>query len=120
VLTGASSYVDSIFTRGPLEGFRVPQVPRLTHALGVRGSWRGLRLAGEWRYIGDQYDDDRNDFALDPSSTVNARVGWDVRRGIELFAAVENAADVDQDVGRTPIRTVGLPRTSRAGLRIFF
>lgn len=119
-LTAAASYVDSSFTRGPLEGLRVPQVPRFTHALGLRGSWRALRLAGEWRYIGDQYDDDRNLFALDASGIVNARAGWDVRRGIELFAAVENVADVDQDVGRTPIRTVGLPRTSRVGLRFSF
>jgi outer membrane receptor protein involved in Fe transport len=120
VLTAASSLVDSVFTRGPLEDLRVPQVPELTHALGLQGSWRALRLSAEWRYIGDQYDDDRNLFALDPSGNVNARVGWDVRRGIELFAAVENATDADQDVGRTPIRTVGLPRTSRAGLRILF
>ena len=119
-LTAASSYVDSVFTRGPLAGFRVPQVPGLTHALGLRGWWRAVRFSGEWRYVGDQYDDDRNVFALDASGTVNGRVGWDVRRGIELFAAVENVADVDQTVGRTPIRTVGLPRTSRAGLRISF
>lgn len=120
VLTSSSSYVDSTFTRGPLDGFRVPQVPAFTHALGVRGSWRALRLAGEWRYSGDQYDDDRNVFALDAAGAVNARVGWDVRRGLELFAAVENVTDAEQDVGRTPIRTVGLPRTSRAGLRLSF
>jgi outer membrane receptor protein involved in Fe transport len=120
MLTAASSYVDSSFTRGPLEGLRVPQVPRLTHAVGLRGSWRSIRLTGEWRYIGDQYDDDRNAFALDASGIVNARAGWAMRRGIEWFAAVENLTDVDQDVGRTPIRTVGLPRTSRAGVRISF
>jgi outer membrane receptor protein involved in Fe transport len=120
VLTAASALVDSIFTRGPLEDLRVPQVPDLTHALGLRGSWGPLRLSGEWRYIGGQYDDDRNVLELDPSATLNARVGWDVRRGVELFAAVENATDADQDVGRTPIRTVGLPRTSRAGVRIAF
>jgi outer membrane receptor protein involved in Fe transport len=119
-LTAASSYVDSTFTEGPLEGLRVPQVPEFSHALGLRGSWRSLRFSGEWRYIGDQYDDDRNVFTLDASGIVSARVGWDVRRGVELFAAVENATDVDQDVGRTPIRTVGLPRMSRAGLRISF
>jgi hypothetical protein len=36
---------------------------------------------------------------------------------IEIFAGVENAFDEEQDVGRTPIRTIGLPRTARIGLR---
>ena len=119
-LTGASSFTDSTFTRGPLQGLRVPQVPRLHHAVGVRASVGEWRASAEWRYIGRQFDDDRNDFALSSSSIVDARIGWLVRRGIEVFAAVENVADADQDVGRTPLRTVGLPRTSRAGVRFVF
>jgi len=120
VLTGASSLVDSVFTRGPLDGLQVPQVARQHHALGMRGSLGALRLSAEWRYIGWQFDDDRNAFELTPSSVVDARVGWQVRRGIELFAAMENLADAEQDVGRTPLRTIGLPRASRAGVRIRF
>jgi hypothetical protein len=30
---------------------------------------------------------------------------------------VENMLDQEQDVGRTPIRTIGIPRTARVGLR---
>ena len=119
-LTGASSFTDSTFTRGPLEGLRVPQVPGLHHAVGVRASGGKWRASAGWRYIGRQFDDDRNDFALSSSSIVDARIGWLVRRGIEVFAAVENLTDADQDVGRTPLRTVGLPRTSRAGVRFVF
>lgn len=120
VLTAASSMVDSVFTRGPLEGLQVPQVARQHHAFGLRGSPGSLRLSAEWRYIGRQFDDDRNAFELAPSSFIDARVGWQLRRGIEVFAAIENLADAEQDVGRTPLRTVGLPRTSRAGVRILF
>jgi outer membrane receptor protein involved in Fe transport len=119
-VTGASSLVDSAFTRGPLAGLRVPQVPRAQHSLGVRGSLGSIRLAADWRYIGRQFDDDRNAFALARSSTVDGRVGWLVRRGIEVFAASENLADSEQEVGRTPLRTLGLPRTSRAGVRFVF
>jgi hypothetical protein len=43
-----------------------------------------------------------------------------VTRRVELFAAIENAFDEEQDVGRTPLRTIGLPRTSRAGIRVGF
>ena len=119
-LTASSSVVASSFTRGPLAGLRVPQVPRVHHAIGARGTVGAWRLSAEWRYIGRQFDDDRNAFSLSPSSTVDARAGWLLRREIELFAAIENVTDAEQDVGRTPLRTVGLPRTSRAGVRIFF
>lgn len=119
-LTASSSLVDSIFTRGPLDGLRVPQVARQQHALGVRGSAGPLRLSAEWRRIGRQFDDDRNAFALAPSSVVDARAGWRLRRATELFAAMENVADAEQNVGRTPLRTIGLPRTTRAGIRIVF
>jgi hypothetical protein len=37
---------------------------------------------------------------------------------VQVFAAVENAGNVDYDVGRTPQRTVGVPRTFRAGVRL--
>jgi len=109
-----------VFTAGPLDGLRVPQVPRAHHSLGARGSFGALRLSAEWRYIGPQFDDDRNAFELDRSSMVDARAGWMLRQGLELFAAVENVLDEEQDVGRTPLRTIGLPRTSRTGVRLVF
>jgi outer membrane receptor protein involved in Fe transport len=117
-LTGSAAYIDSIFTAGAgLEGFVVPQVPDWQIAAGARGLWPRVSLSIDWRYVGRQFDDDRNQFRLDPSSMVNARGGWRVRPSLELFAAVENAFDQEQDVGRTPVRTVGLPRTARVGLR---
>ncbi|MEX2662042.1 MAG: TonB-dependent receptor, partial [Vicinamibacterales bacterium] len=111
-ITGASSYTDSVFTEGPLTGLRVPQVARLQHALGARASAGRLRLSVEWRYIGRQFDDDRNVFPLDGSSMTDARAGWRVGRRAEVFAAMENVLDDEQDVGRTPLRTIGLPRTT--------
>jgi outer membrane receptor protein involved in Fe transport len=120
VVTAASSFTDSVFAAGPLDGLRLPQVPRAHHAIGARGSVGPLRLSGEWRFIGLQFDDDRNLFELDRSSTIDARAGWLATEKIELFAAVENVLDAEQDVGRTPLRTLGLPRTTRAGLRLTF
>ena len=117
-LTASSSYTNSIFVAGPLDGLRVPQVPRTHHSLGARALVGAMRLSAEWRYIGRQFDDDRNVFSLDRSSMVDARAGWRVTRGFEIFAAVENALDAEQDVGKTPFRTIGLPRTSRIGFRL--
>lgn len=119
-ITGSSTYTDSVFTDGALDGRRVPQVPRTHHAVGARGSIASLRVSGEWRYLAHQFDDDRNAFRLEPSSMADARVGWIVKRGIELFGAVENLLDEEQEVGRTPLRTIGLPRTSRVGVRVTF
>ncbi|MBA2301314.1 MAG: TonB-dependent receptor [Acidobacteria bacterium] len=120
VFTGSSSFTRSDFAGGTPRGLAVPQVPRAHHALGGRGTVGKLRLSGEWRYIGRQFDDDRNQFALDRSALADARAGLMVTRRIELFGAVENVLDDEQDVGRTPLRTIGLPRTSRVGLRLVF
>ncbi len=117
-LLASAAYVDSVFTDGAgLDGLRVPQVPRWQTSLGGHGAWRQLAYSVDWRFMSSQFDDDRNEFELDPSTMVNARIGWRVRRKLEVFAAIENVLDEDQDVGRTPVRTIGLPRTSRAGVR---
>ena len=119
-LTASSAYTDSTFVEGPLEGLRVPQVPRWHHAVGGRGAVGPVRWSAEYRFIDEQFDDDRNLFPLDESSMVDARVGWMLNRRIEIFGAIENVLDEEQDVGRTPIRTIGLPRTNRVGMRFVF
>ncbi len=119
-LTGAVAFIDSTFTEGAeLAGLRVPQVPRAQGSLGVRANWSRGGGALEWRVIGRQFDDDRNtpEFELHRSGIVDVRGVFRAARGVELFVAVENAFDAEQDVGRTPPRTIGLPRTARAGVR---
>ena len=116
--TAAIALIDSVFVEGAgLDGLRVPQVPRWHVAASVQGS-RGRGSASfDWRFIGEQFDDDRNQFALNSSSMINARTGWRIRPSLDVFVALENAFDEEQDVGRTPLRTIGIPRTTRFGLR---
>ncbi len=95
-------------------------MPRWHHAVGGRGVIGAARWSAEWRFIDEQFDDDRNQFPLDESSMLDARLGWMLTRKIEIFGAIENVLDEEQDVGRTPIRTIGLPRTSRVGMRFVF
>lgn len=120
LFTGSTALTDSTFVAGPLEGLRVPQVPRWHHAVGARAELDTVRLSADWRYIGRQFDDDRNAFELDRSTMTDVRAGWAVTRALEIFGAVENLLDEEQDVGRTPLRTIGLPRTSRVGVRVIF
>ncbi len=103
---------------GELAGLRVPQVPRVQVAAGLRQIWTHANASVDWRYTGRQLDDDQNQFVLRPSAITDARVSWIVRSGVDVFVAVENVFDMEQDVGRTPLRTIGLPRAARIGLRL--
>lgn len=99
---------------------RVPQVP--SYQLGATVTYldpRGFTGSLQARRIGTQFDDDLNVFELESFGVVDLFLGQQLMRGLHVFAAVENLGDVDYDVGRTPIRTIGWPRTVRIGLRVF-
>jgi outer membrane receptor protein involved in Fe transport len=103
-----------------IEGNRVPQVPTfqvggtLTYADPV-----GLTASLQARAFGAQYDDDLNELELGEYGVVDFSASQQLRRGLNVFVAVENLFDQDYDVGRTPLRTIGWPRTARAGVRVF-
>jgi len=111
---------NSTFTSGELDDKQVPQVPHVQGAIGLRANAGQFSGSIDFRVVGDQYDDDRNDFLLDRGSLFDARAAWRVTKGVELFGAIENAFDEELDTGRTPIRTIGQPRTARAGLNLKF
>lgn len=117
--TASIAFTDSVFVEGPgLSGLRVPQVARLQGSLGARVIAGAFSGAAELRLIGRQFDDDLNAFELDRSAVLDLKAGWRPRRGWEVFVAVENALDAEQEVGRTPFLTLGLPRTARVGVRL--
>jgi outer membrane receptor protein involved in Fe transport len=102
-----------------LEGLRVPQVPR--HLLTLTGRWQpagGWLASAQARWSASQYDDDRNTFLLEPFWALDALVSRALGSKVELFAAGENLLGDRWDVGRTPLRTIGPPRSLRAGLRV--
>lgn len=111
---------DSRFTSGELDGKRTPQVPRVGGSIGVRANVGAFSGALNLRVMGAQFDDDRNDFNLQPGSLVDARAGWRWTRRADIFGAIENVLDREIDTGRTPIRTVGAPRMARAGVTVRF
>lgn len=116
-------FVDSIFTdsrEAGLAGNRVPQVPRVGGAAGLRvDAPAGLTTTAQFRFTGSQFDDDQNAFRLGPAHVLDLFASRRLRRGVDVFAAVENVFDEEYDVGRTPTRTIGLPRTVRAGVRAY-
>src|SRR5262249_35839656 len=105
-----------------LEGLRLAQVPREQATLQIRfDDPRLLSAALQARWTGGQYDDDQNVFLLHSYATVDALLSRSLGawlRGLSVFAAGENLGNERYDIGRTPLRTIGPPRTLRVGLRL--
>ncbi len=123
-LTGLAVFTASHFSHTPkqpaIQGKRVPQVP--TYQLGASVTYADPRLltaSAQLRFTGAQFDDDLNQFELRAFGVVDAYASRSLARRAQAFVAVENLFDTEYDVGRTPVRTVGWPRTFRAGLRLF-
>jgi len=105
-----------------LVGKRVQQVP--SYNLGTTVTYvdpRGFTGSLQARRVGAQFDDDLNTptLELESFSVIDVSASQELRRGLNIFLSIENLADTDYDVGRTPIRTVGWPRSVRMGLRVF-
>ena len=104
-----------------LIGKTVPQVPTVQGSASL--TWAEPRLvtaATQIRLSGDQFDDDLNTPALVLGSYAvwDATVSRAIVRGVNAFVAIENILDTEYDTARTPLRSVGWPRTVRVGARI--
>jgi outer membrane receptor protein involved in Fe transport len=103
-----------------IEGNRVPQVP--TFQLGGSATYTdpiGFTAAVQSRVFGAQFDDDRNELELDEYGVLDLSFSQRLVQGFSVFMSIENLFDKDYDVGRTPLRTIGWPRTYRFGVRMF-
>jgi outer membrane receptor protein involved in Fe transport len=123
-LGALAGFTRSTFADAPaqpaLAGNRVPQVP--WYQLGLSAIYldpRGFTGALQARRVGAQFDDDLNTFELETYGVVDVSASQELRHGLHVFAAIENLFDADYDVGRTPIRTIGWPRSMRFGVRVF-
>jgi outer membrane receptor protein involved in Fe transport len=114
----------STFANAPIqpliEGNRVPQVP--SYQLGATVTYvdpRGFTGSVQARMVGAQFDDDLNTLELERYGVVDLSASQSLLRGLQIFVSVENLTDTDYDVARTPLRSIGWPRTTRVGLRVF-
>ena len=99
----------------------VPQVPKWQGGFSL--TWADpawFTAATQVRFSGKQFDDDLNTaaFVLGSYGVWDATVSRAIVRGLHAFAAVENILDKEFDTARTPIRSIGWPRTVRVGARI--
>ncbi len=98
----------------------IPQVPAAQASAGLDWRRSGWTATGLLRVTGRQFDDDRNDFVLRTATTLDAQVERQLGAGVGAFVAAENLFDADVEAGRTPLLTLGQPRTVRGGVRIRF
>jgi outer membrane cobalamin receptor len=104
-----------------LEGNRVPQVPEVQFGAGATWAAPGLlTVATQIRGSSNQFDDDLNspEFELGSYAVLDILISRPIVRSVQAFFSVENLFDEDYDTGRTPLRTIGWPRTVRIGARI--
>jgi outer membrane receptor protein involved in Fe transport len=109
-----------------LLGNRVAQVPRNVFTWEAR-YWNPSRimLSVQGRFVGNQFDDDQNQYPLGRFYTMDLQVGRNVTRNLEVFAAAENITDERYNVANTPtaagsLFNIGPPILYRVGLRLNF
>lgn len=121
-LTGGYQYALATVTKfapqPQLVGNWLPQVPRQAATAQVVLEKRSLgTLAWSVRSSGRQFDDDQNRFLLHSFVRLDGYVEHEFGRHVRLYASVENIANRAVEVGRTPVLTLGQPRTAAIGLR---
>jgi len=120
VVFTSSHFRGSIATPALKDNF-VPQVPKVQG--GVALTWaepRWFTAATQVRFSGKQFDDDLNTaaFVLKKYAVWDATVSRSIVRTVHAYVAVENILDTEYDTARTPLRSIGWPRTTRAGVRV--
>jgi outer membrane receptor protein involved in Fe transport len=122
-LGGQLTATSAGFTGGAagLDGLDVPQVPKFQAAFSVRFTDpRYVTATLQTRVVGRQFEDDRNTLVLDGATVVDAFASRAIAARLTVFVGVENLFDQEVQVGRTPILSVGLPRTAHGGVRVFW
>jgi len=104
-----------------LVGNWIPQVARNMATAQLRLSHPRLGLLSlQERASGHQFDDDANQYLLHSYFRFDAYASRNVGRHVEFYASGENLFDRSIEVGKTPVLTLGTPRTARIGLRLMW
>jgi outer membrane receptor protein involved in Fe transport len=107
-----------------LLGKVVAQVPHNVFTWEARYSNPSrLMFSVEGRFVGNQFDDDLNQYPLGRAYTMDVQLGRNLTRNLELFAAAENIFDDRYYIANTPTSTgslfnIGPPTLFRVGLRL--
>ncbi|MBX3296291.1 MAG: TonB-dependent receptor [Acidobacteria bacterium] len=114
-------FADSRVTEFPLNPLLddnfIPQVPRHQFTFQARYAARRWDLGLQGRAAGRQFDDDQNQFRLEPFFQLDGLLNFRVNEHLGIFLAAENIFNRRYSVGLTPLSTVAAPASVRLGLR---
>jgi outer membrane receptor protein involved in Fe transport len=121
-ISGGYLFADARLVRysgaSSLEGLSLPQIPRHTLTIQLRYAHpKNLNVGFQTRFVGQQFDDDLNQFRLPGYVNVDGIVSRALSKSLEIFFAAENLFNQQYIVGRSPATTVGPPLLIRAGFR---
>lgn len=122
-LDGGYQYADSTITKFSsdplLVGKWTAQVPRnsATAQLRMERSHVGV-LDLQLRTSGQQFDDSANQYRLAGYAQVDFYADHGVGQHFRIYTSVQNLGGNRLEAGRTPVLTLGIPRTALIGLRI--
>ena len=122
-VTGGYQYAVSTVTQfqadPALVGNWTPEVPRNSATLQVRFERQRLGdVSVDLRTSGRQYDDQANQFELAGYAQVDLYGEHVFGRRWRAYSSVQNLTNQPVQAGRTPILTLGAPRTVTVGLRV--
>jgi outer membrane receptor protein involved in Fe transport len=101
-----------------LVGLPTPQVPR--QAFSVQAMYSNPRivtLSIQGRAVSREFDDDRNQFVLDPYFNLGIYLSRNVHQHLAIFGAAENVLNSRYAIAKTPLETLAAPISVRGGLR---
>jgi outer membrane receptor protein involved in Fe transport len=100
-----------------LEGLDVAQVPRHQATVQLRLPHLPVgELSIQARWVDDQFEDDQNQLRLEGYTVADIFLGRRLTPALQAFLAIENLFDQQFDVGKTPVTTIGPPRSVRLGI----
>ncbi len=122
-LTAGYQYADSTVSKYPadstLVGKWTAQVPRNSASVQARFAQPKLGVfAVDVRASGQQFDDTANVFRLAGYTQVDLYADHGFGHGLRAYASVQNVSGDLIEAGRTPILTLGIPRTLMIGVRL--
>jgi outer membrane receptor protein involved in Fe transport len=100
-----------------LVGKRLPQVPEHRLTLSADVSLPNLaQISIVGRFVGEQFDDDRNDVVLDRFFQLDANIARDLGTAARIFVSLENVTDARILTARSPVDFIGTPFLVRGGV----
>jgi outer membrane receptor protein involved in Fe transport len=114
----SDSRISAFPANSDLEGLRVPLVSKHQFTFQtLYATEKGWSFSLQGRASSAQFDDDLNQFRLEPFFQLDTFGAKRFYKSLQIFVGIENVFNSRYSTGKTPIRSVSSPINGRIGLR---